>query len=311
MTMSFTSLALPPLSFLSRLIVLTVAVLLPEQGLLQFEYYNCYYERGNYTSASAYHTNLDALLRNFASSTKIDYGFYSSSQGQTPDRVYALGLCRGDVEPSPCRRCLRNATILLPTKCPNQKQAFGNNNGCMLFADGGSSKVYVEDVNYFNETMNCLLQNRTRKGDSHRKFAASIAQGLYRTPIYGLVQCTPDLSEYEQFLFYDQAVANSLQLQPSPSPSAPGQRRGSRSQTIVMIIVPIIGLVTLFCLLGYYLLKRKSRKSSQVVPRENFGEENSSLTALQLSLNTIEAATNNLSEQNRIGKGGFGEVYKV
>jgi hypothetical protein len=33
--------------------------------------------------------------------------------------------------------------------------------------------------------------------------------------------------------------------------------------------------------------------------------------SLQFDLAMIEAATNNFSENNKIGKGGFGDVYKV
>ena len=33
--------------------------------------------------------------------------------------------------------------------------------------------------------------------------------------------------------------------------------------------------------------------------------------SVQFDLKTIEAATNNFSEHNKLGEGGFGEVYKV
>ncbi|WVZ08729.1 hypothetical protein V8G54_022075 [Vigna mungo] len=41
------------------------------------------------------------------------------------------------------------------------------------------------------------------------------------------------------------------------------------------------------------------------------GNESLTLEPLQFNLATLKAATNNFSDENRIGKGGFGEVYKV
>lgn len=41
------------------------------------------------------------------------------------------------------------------------------------------------------------------------------------------------------------------------------------------------------------------------------GLEMATLESLQFDLATIIAATNRFSDQNKIGKGGFGEVYKV
>ncbi|RDY00326.1 putative cysteine-rich receptor-like protein kinase 31, partial [Mucuna pruriens] len=43
---------------------------------------------------------------------------------------------------------------------------------------------------------------------------------------------------------------------------------------------------------------------------EAIGHESVALEPLQFNLAVIEAATNNFSNENRIGKGGFGEVYK-
>jgi len=41
------------------------------------------------------------------------------------------------------------------------------------------------------------------------------------------------------------------------------------------------------------------------------GEESDTLESLQFGLPTVEAATKKFSHENRIGEGGFGEVYKV
>lgn len=41
------------------------------------------------------------------------------------------------------------------------------------------------------------------------------------------------------------------------------------------------------------------------------GNEISTAESLQFDLSMIEAATNNFSDDNRLGEGGFGAVYKV
>ncbi|MCI25557.1 cysteine-rich receptor-like protein kinase 10-like, partial [Trifolium medium] len=78
----------------------------------------------------------------------------------------------------------------------------------------------------------------------------------------------------------------------------------------VVIVVPVVFLMVLF--LGCYYFKKRSKKK-RLMPRlmENFGDEIPSLESLQFNLATLEAATNQFSLQNKIGSGGFGEVYKV
>ena len=41
------------------------------------------------------------------------------------------------------------------------------------------------------------------------------------------------------------------------------------------------------------------------------GDDITTIESLQLDYRIIQAATNNYSENNKIGEGGFGEVYKV
>ncbi|XP_024641488.1 cysteine-rich receptor-like protein kinase 10 isoform X2 [Medicago truncatula] len=85
--------------------------------------------------------------------------------------------------------------------------------------------------------------------------------------------------------------------------------RHAEKKTIIFIVVPIIILVMLFSI-GYFLIKRWRRKSRKTILRENFGEESATLEPLQFDWMVIEAATNNFSKDNYLGKGGFGEVYK-
>ncbi|MQL05689.1 hypothetical protein EI015_26835, partial [Escherichia coli] len=56
------------------------------------------------------------------------------SNGENTDKVYAIGLCRGDIKADKCRSCLNNAGVNLTQFCPNQKEAIGwyEDETCML-----------------------------------------------------------------------------------------------------------------------------------------------------------------------------------
>ncbi|KAF5742202.1 cysteine-rich receptor-like protein kinase 10 isoform X2 [Tripterygium wilfordii] len=123
---------------------------------------------------------------------------------------------------------------------------------------------------------------------------------------------------FESYPFYGVdafAPAPSPATAPSPaslSPSVPPptiltKRNGNRNislQTIVIIIVPTVVIAVLLASLCSYFMCCKSRKT------ETGEDESLSLQSLQFDLSTIKAATNNFSERNKIGQGGFGNVYK-
>ncbi|KAK7380207.1 hypothetical protein VNO78_32705 [Psophocarpus tetragonolobus] len=95
----------------------------------------------------------------------------------------------------------------------------------------------------------------------------------------------------------------------STTPASPSEEKQSKSRLIILIIVPT-SVSIMFLSVGYYLLRRKARKSFRTILKENFGHESTIVEPLQFDLAVIEAATNNFSHENFIGKGGFGEVYK-
>ncbi|CAB4283549.1 unnamed protein product [Prunus armeniaca] len=177
----------------------------------------CYNDKGNYNTNSTYQTNLNTLLSSLSSPSNNGngYGFYNSSYGENPDQVYAIGLCRGDVTGNPCRYCLSNATQLLTQSCPNQKQAFVVFDHCTLrYASRsiyGAMETFpplrwynVQNVSYdvdgFFQELNTLLEDlrdQAAGNGSLRKFAAGTATAPNFQTIYGLAQCTPDLTEQD------------------------------------------------------------------------------------------------------------------
>ncbi|KAG5541630.1 hypothetical protein RHGRI_021458 [Rhododendron griersonianum] len=190
---------------------------------------------GNYSSNSTYQTNLNTLLSSLSSRT-YGYGFYSSSFGDNPDKVYAIVLCRGDVDLDTCRSCINNSTIKLPKLLPNSKGAIGWYEHCMLrYSDKSMngikatypSKVLYSGVNAssmieFKQALGSLLDDlrgKAASGGALRKFVTghqSTGQDL--GTIYGLMQCTPDLSQIDCNNCLQWAARQITQLAPPPAP---------------------------------------------------------------------------------------------
>ncbi|XP_028806152.1 cysteine-rich receptor-like protein kinase 10 [Neltuma alba] len=183
-------------------------------------------------------------------------------------------------------------------------------------------------------------------GKSDSKFGVQQGDASGNTTLYGLAQCTPDLAtgdckrcvrdaiaeittsccsgsigqsvmfpsciiRYETYPFYQHAGTSTL----TPVAAANGKSNKLRTQIIAIIVPSIIVLVAIlvFC---FYMAPRRnsnSKKKSQKATdlSENFGVEIiTTMDSLQIDIATIKVATDNFSEKSRIGKGGFGEVYK-
>ena len=190
------------------LIGVTVTVVAQSDPL----YYFCNNDDGNYTSNSTYKADLDTLLSSIPSDNAIDYGFYNFSTGQDTERVNVIGLCRGDVMPDVCRSRLNDSRIQLTQLCPNQKTAIAWYEDCMLrysnasiFGTAQTSPAFymwntenASNVEEFNQVLGELmasLRSKAASGDWRRKFATGQANVTSFETIYGLMQCTPDLSE--------------------------------------------------------------------------------------------------------------------
>ncbi|XP_058754084.1 cysteine-rich repeat secretory protein 38-like isoform X1 [Vicia villosa] len=184
---------------------------------LVFRYHKCNNDLGNFTDGSTYQNNLATVLKNIYSNKEIDYGFYNFSYGQKPDKVSAIGFCRGDLNPNDCRDCLKSSAVLLTDRCPIQKEAIGYYDLCMLrysnasiFGVMDTDTGYVYDIenktgvdDAFSQTLNGLLdelKSTAAEGDWRKKFGiksvkVNESNNNNNETIYGLVQCTPDLTK--------------------------------------------------------------------------------------------------------------------
>uniref|UniRef100_A0A2N9FB76 Cysteine-rich receptor-like protein kinase n=1 Tax=Fagus sylvatica TaxID=28930 RepID=A0A2N9FB76_FAGSY len=197
-------------------------------------------------------------------------------------------------------------------------------------------------------TMKDLASEISNVGTGAKKFGTKEANFTAFQTLYTLAQCTPDLSGndcntclqiaisnipgccggkqggrvlypscivwFEVYPFYQKGNTSAPRL--GPPPPSPGTETTSKgkshisSLTIVAIVAPISVSVVLF-LMGYcFLVRRKAKKKYGAIQEEDASNEISTVESLQFDFATIEAATNKFSDDNKLGEGGFGRVYK-
>ncbi|XP_022142209.1 putative receptor-like protein kinase At4g00960 [Momordica charantia] len=327
-----------------------------------FEAHSCS-NSGNYSSNSIYNQNLENLLSSIASDTQIDYGFYNLTAGQEPDKVNAIALCRGDWSVEKCRRCVNDSTRKIVEVCPNQKEDIGWYNDCMIrYSDSsifgvGNGRVLsiyfntqnASDVDGFTQAQRTLfarLRNEASSGDSTRKFAVGQIAAPAFDNIYGLLQCTPDLSfmdcnncliqvvrsipigkigarifavscnlRYEISLFYDPPSPPPADGAPSPPLSLPLPPTPGNATTVIIVVVSVVSAILL--VVGIFIifrLRKRKHKTAQEkfegVALGDVTDEISSVETIQYDFDTIKVATDDFSTENKLGQGGFGAVYR-
>ncbi|WZY88355.1 hypothetical protein YC2023_045090 [Brassica napus] len=314
--------------------------------------------KGGFTDALAFRS-----IRRVASKFNASHstGFQNSTAGQDPARVTGLFLCRGDVSGEVCRNCVTFSVNESLRRCPTQRDVVLYYDDCMLRysdhnilsnlrTDGGyplSSVITIppDQQRSFRDLVLALMkQAATDAATSFKKLGARRTNFTEVQSVYGLVQCTPDLStqdcsrcletsinqlhtdktgsrlllpscnsRYELYPFFNESIANTFQAPLSPpvsTPPRPDAGKNERSSVLVVaIVVPTI-VIVLLLIAGYCFLAKRAKRTNETELTFNNADDITTIDSLQLDYRTIQAATNDYSEDNKIGRGGFGEVYK-
>ena len=168
-------------------------------------------EGDNYDAGSLFQSNLTLLLSSLSSTNST---FITDDKGSPPNRAYGLFLCRGDITSLPlCHNCTLNATQAIQHLCPSSKQATVWYDTCQLGYSGlsfigsyydnnleiDSAEQKATDPDTFIKLRGELLVKLFERAayNSGLLFATGTASvGANDSPeIYGLVQCTRDLSK--------------------------------------------------------------------------------------------------------------------
>ncbi|EOA16184.1 hypothetical protein CARUB_v10004325mg [Capsella rubella] len=309
-----------------------------------------------FTRNSTYFTNLKTLWSSLSSrNASYTTGFQNATAGQEPDKVTGLFLCRGDLSPEVCRSCVTFSINESLTLCPNQREGVLYYDECMLrYSDrnilstvsldgvglGALSTSSNKDVpsNQFQLFNKVLLLTMNQAASyaavSSRKFDARKANITASQTVYGLVQCTPDLTTQDCYTCLQKATNqlatnklggrslfpscssrfdispfyNETAVRPPPPPvsAPPLPRKGGKSKLLVLPIVASTIVVVLLLIACYRFISKKAHHKAPAFD----GDEGATADSLKLDYKTIQAATNGFSESNKIGRGGFGEVYK-
>ncbi|XVE62854.1 hypothetical protein DITRI_Ditri06bG0153200 [Diplodiscus trichospermus] len=349
----------------------------------------CSQTSGNYTANSTFQANLNRIVSQF-SLTEFKYGFFNLSAGESPDKVYAMALCRADVDQDGCNSCIKDTSTELEQRCPSYKEAIAWSEFCLVrYANRNIyGRPEVENASVaclyntaiapnpdeFYDTILELLSDLRRKaaaGDPLLKYAAGNATIFNSQMVYAMVQCTPDMDEqncincltyarrrlrnccrdnigcrvyrptctlrFESASFFNQTAVPPPPLPPTTTTSPPtGESGNNTTQTIVIVVASVIGGLILIIISICIFMRRRGLETPKIVEKhinhnsqevqllefggsfgddysnENFQGESGvrSKEFPSIQLNILQAATEQFCDENKLGEGGFGPVYK-
>lgn len=161
-------------------------------------------------SSRTFQTNLKLLLSSLISKAPSS-GFYNDSIGETPNRVYGLAHCRGDVTSEMCLNCLINTTNYVAQHCMDSIQGIVWYDYCLVrysrreFFSAIDSGQFFRNQNWTRQEYpdvdpRRLIRGLVESGPSRplmsamNKFEVKTNYLSGSKTRYGLVECTRDLS---------------------------------------------------------------------------------------------------------------------
>ncbi|KAF3772758.1 putative cysteine-rich receptor-like protein kinase 35 [Nymphaea thermarum] len=302
---------------------------------------NCSQPTSSNKVGTPFHKNLKALLSYLIENAPLS-GFYNDNVGLGSGQVYGQAMCRGDILDDVCWHCTAQASSKIQELCPNSRRAIIWLDHCQLrYSDenfGGMVDVSdracqpaeenASNPTSFYQTLRSLISNLTSlamQSSSNHFFATGMSVIPDSQRIYALVQCVGDIpvdrcrwclqnaSSDIEGCFNGKQGGSILRgsciwlLECSPSFLAIQHWYHFRSRITVIVQKKSHNVNYLL----HVILEMLKQKEATSIDTESVKEnEEANYDLPQISLRTIEDATDNFSKSNKLGEGGYGPVYK-
>ncbi|EXB50923.1 Cysteine-rich receptor-like protein kinase 25 [Morus notabilis] len=266
----------------------------------------------NLTANTTYYSNLNLLLSYLTSYATVNGGFHQTTvAANTADAATELFLCRSDIAVtrlSTCQECAGNASREVLRRCPTQKQAVIWHDECWIRYEDrsafyttpgvvpatslfSSQSVVDTEADRFNDLLSNAMNTTADKAVNSRqlqgkKFGTDEEEFTSLQTLYSLAQCTPDLSAADCNTCLRSAIGFY--------PSCCSDKEGGT--------VFLHSCVTRYEFYSFYNVAGTKAVSPPPVRYEMERGDN-----LQFTMDEIETATDNFSDDNKIGEGGFVE----
>ncbi|KAF3530718.1 hypothetical protein DY000_02037983 [Brassica cretica] len=306
----------------------------------------CFERSGFFTPNGNYDLNRRLMLASLPSLVTANDGFYTTSTGQEPNRVYGLGMCATGSDTRSCSDCIISSSARLLRNCTNQMEgidwrmdrtlclvrysnrSFYGSLGMEILRSENYTRIFQDDMTDLDDEWEALMISLIDQASTlyyaagRQKLESSISH------VYGVVQCSRDLSlencthclqqdviEYRSCCrgrqggiisrpscFIRWEVYPFLALFDNIPPLDKDGKKISKGTIVAIVVAPVVLIA-----LGFALWRR--RKAYKAFTSDS-GDDITTSGSLQFEFKAIEAATSNFHSNNKLGHGGFGEVYK-
>ncbi|KAG5234760.1 cysteine-rich receptor protein [Salix suchowensis] len=273
----------------------------------------------SYSDNSPFKNNLEILmsyLRSNASVSKL----YNTSTGNDLDRIYAQYMCLNYAAHDECSTCIKVASQTITRLCPGDKEAVVWEELCQLRCSKVKNPAQFRLV--VNETLDNLIEQASFNASANMYATTEVTTDTYT--LYALAQCSADLSPYD----CNTCLQVSRENISSCCDACRGVRVLSRSCYLWYEFYsfyegetnsaekglhhqqttnsPCGSTAMIWCCRGSCIRFTQTSPELQSFHRDGLDVQESSF----MDFASIGDATNNFSNSNFIGKGGFGPVYK-